>query len=107
VDISPGIDPLATLALPAGKFVVTAKAQFNLDFESAPTVECRLEVGGVVTDQSAVQLNLSGPSGVATLPLSGVASLSAPDVAELICQGDNVLARRVKLTAIQVETLSP
>jgi hypothetical protein len=90
-----------------GRFVVMAKAQFDLTSESGPTVECTLTVGGVAVDQSAV--SLVGPA-VATLPLSGVADLSAAPLggdAFLSCQADSVFASRVKLTAIQVDSITP
>jgi hypothetical protein len=99
------------LTLPEGNFVITAKAQFDLSGEVSAIVDCmlRLEPGGLVIDQSAVQLSSTGA--VATLPLSGVAMLAPAGAdAVLSCGGDNtdnVSASRVKLTAIQVETLSP
>jgi len=96
------------LALPMGKYVVVAKAQVELfDPEALNTrVECMLLVGGAVADESAVQLPSGG--GVATLPLSGVAEVTALGGADAVlkCQGTSVFAFRVKLTAIQVESLS-
>jgi hypothetical protein len=91
-----------------GKYVVGAKVQVELFAVEAlnTRVECTLLIGGAVADESAVQLPSGG--GVATLPLSGVADLSAAGgQAVLNCQGNLVFARRVKLTAIQVESLSP
>jgi hypothetical protein len=96
--------------VPTGKFVVTGKAQFDLNADLAGvTATCTLEVSdaanltGPFTDGSAVALTSPG---TATLPLSAVADLPSGGAAVLNCVGDRVQASNVKLTAIQVGSLS-
>lgn len=87
-----------------GKYVVVAKAQFDhADDQPDTTVECRLVVGGVVVDESAARLPSAG---ISTLPLSAAVDLATDGSAILNCQGDRVSASRVKLTAIQVDSVS-
>ena len=96
---------LATLNLAAGNYFVVAKAQFELaNDQTTALVECTLEAGGGVVDESAVQL---GSPDTDTLPLSAAADLTAGGGSVVLnCQGTQVLASRVKLTAVQIENLS-
>jgi hypothetical protein len=104
IDISGGRDVGVLIGLPAGKYIVMAKAQFDHDQDlPESTVECTLDVGGV-PESSAVRL--SSP-GTATLPFLAPADLTGVGGAILSCIGDDVRASNVKLTAIQVDTLVP
>jgi hypothetical protein len=101
-DISGGLDIGVLTGLPAGKFILMAKAQFNLDSDLATTeVTCTLGAGDL-TERSAVSLPTPG---TATIPFMVPADLPSGGGAVLNCIGANVFASNVKLTAIQVESL--
>jgi hypothetical protein len=103
VDISDAQD-LGVLSLLMGKYVVVAKAQFNVNVEQVETtVECTLVGGGDIIDESAVRL--ISPA-ISTLALSAAVDLTTDGSVALNCQGDQVFASRVKLTAIQVDSVS-
>jgi hypothetical protein len=86
--------------LPPGNYVVMAKAVF-IGSDTGNSVDCTLEAG-VPIDRSAVKVAGSGPATVSFL---------APVVLDgggivLNCVGTGMAASDVKLTAIQVDTLS-
>jgi len=94
--------------LPAGKYVVTAKVQLDLDQDlSSRKVECRLDVA----DAPEVSTVLLSSPGIATVPFLTPADLPAGGMAILRCYADPqldgsfVLASNVKMTAIQVDSL--
>jgi hypothetical protein len=89
--------------LPAGSFVVTAKAQFDGggDIGATSTVDCTLEVGGV-TDHAGAVLPAGG---IATLPFLVPVVLPSGGSATLTCSGASVSATFVKITAIQIDNL--
>ncbi|MEN3280734.1 MAG: hypothetical protein V7607_1874 [Solirubrobacteraceae bacterium] len=100
---------VATLALPAGRWVVNAKAQAILDYDAKKaivaagatydTVSCQLRAG--------VDTDVSGVSGFsATLALQVVHSYTTPGLVQLECVG--LLAAKlsaIKITAIRVAKL--
>jgi hypothetical protein len=110
--ITPAQPPLvvATLALPAGRWVVNAKAQASLKYDAKKavvaagatydTVSCQLRAG-VDTDVSGV----SGFSG--TLALQVVHRYTTPGLVQLECFGllDPKLGA-IKITAIRVTKLT-
>ena len=95
--------------LPAGQYVVSAKARFNAHSESPSFTFCTLTVsdaaneGGPFTDDSAALI--SSPEST-TLPFLAVADLPSGGAAVLFCEGDQVFATSVKITAIQVGSLT-
>jgi hypothetical protein len=102
MDLTNGAD-LAMLELPEGHYLVMAKVQLDAsgDLLAGVTVECTLEAGGA-SDHSAVRLSSLA---VATLPLSAPVSLLGPGVALLHCEGSQIQASRVQLTANKVDSL--
>ncbi len=94
--------------LPPGKYVVTAKARFDVQSENPSQVFCSLtlsdahNVGGPFIDESGA--TVPGAS-TTTLPLSAAADLPSGGTAVLRCVGDDVSASNVKVTAIQVGLL--
>ena len=96
------------LELLAGEYVVAAKVQLGFDTnESDPAlVECRLEAESNIVDRAAVLLQLKGPD---TIPLTAPVSLSGSGRVALLCDADSARAAsasRVKITAIQVDSLT-
>jgi hypothetical protein len=95
--------------LPAGQYVVTAKARFNAASETSSFLYCSLTVsdgdnlGEPFTDQSAAVISSVGAT---TLPFLAAGSLLSEGAAVLSCEGDNVFAAAVKITAIQVGSLT-
>jgi hypothetical protein len=104
-----GITNLAALrGLGGGRYLVSAKAQFDLGDGATTDVTCSLSVedpnGLVELDASAVTVPNSSK---ATIPLSGAVELSlAGGDLTLDCQGQGVQARNIKLSAIQVDELA-
>ncbi len=96
--------PVGELSLSNGSYVITAKAQFDLpDDKSAARVDCELDVGtGTPADQASVLLN---PGDTDILVLTAPVEVTSGGVV-LNCSGAAVTASRVKLTAIQVDTLT-
>jgi hypothetical protein len=94
--------------LPPGKYVATAKARFDAHSESPLVVSCALTLsdannqGGPFVDRSST----SSFAAITTLPLLAVADLPSGGTAVLSCGGNNVSASNVKLTAIQVGSLT-
>lgn len=103
---------VASLALPAGKFVVTGKVVANNNEAAARQVDCSLNLNTTVVD------NLFGDAGLdvqgastddrVVMALTGAGTLSAPGTANLLCRANgatgNWIARSI--TAIQVATLN-
>jgi len=99
------------LILPPGAYVVTAKAQFDLQPDKAGTrINCTLVLtdaqnqGGPFLDASAASLAAEGS---ATLPLSAVGDVLSGGTAVLNCAADDVEASNVKVIAIRVGALNP
>jgi len=109
IPISGGMDVAELTGLPAGMYVAMAKAQFNLQSESPTSVSCTLTLsdaadqGGPFIDRSAASLPGAGTT---TLPFSAVGDLPSGGTAVLNCGGNDVVATNVKLTAIQVGSLT-
>jgi hypothetical protein len=95
--------------LPAGQYVVTAKAQFDLLAETDSFVFCTLTLSdganqtGPFVDTSAASLN---PPIRTTLPFSVAGDIPSGGTAVLNCDGNSAAARSVKITAIQVGSLT-
>jgi hypothetical protein len=106
IDVDPAIPLGELMGLPAGDYVVMAKAQFRVGDSAETRVECTLEVGAF-TDQAAVFLSSS--ASVATVPFLATAHLPAGGGAVLSCLvvGDPAFATRVKLTAMLVDEVVP
>jgi len=97
-------------SLPEGFFAISAKAQFDLTADAPSTsVSCTLTLldatSAVVLPGDASKASLA-VGGIATLPFSTVGDLPPDWSAVLHCVGDNVSASNVKLTAIQVGSLT-
>ena len=98
-----------SIALPAGSFIVFAKADVeNSGAAGAGTVTCRLEVGGFPLDSSTVKLPTDGANDDDTFALhAGVNLATAGNVAfDCTNSGGAPLLTNVKMNAIQVETNS-
>ncbi len=118
VDIYPrAFVSLASLSVPAGSYIVSAKARLaNYDFRNSIIVQCLLS-GGTSgrNDLSLTSLAPSSQAGfVQTLPLLTFAVLEAPATFELSCMNNSlpdigigpIKATNVVLTAIRVGTLT-
>src|SRR5262249_17430379 len=75
-------DTAATLALPAGKYVVSVSAIARDDSDEDVTVECRLEQGGTTLGSSEVQVDEVSTAGKPDIPGEGsIAITAAPTLA--------------------------
>jgi hypothetical protein len=93
---------VATLSLPAGSYVLSAKAQVDTISDS-DIVECDL-VAGTNTDKSFVQGGTSHESQILTNSL--VQEFTAPSPVQLSCRGfSGGTLSQVRLTAIQVASI--
>lgn len=104
---------LATLPLPAGNYVITAKVVINNNEAALRQYGCSLRLGATVIDSffDALELDADGSAAaddrdVVTLTSAG--TLAAPGAATVVCQTNsasgNWLARTI--TAVQVATLT-
>jgi hypothetical protein len=94
--------------LAEGQYVVMAKAQFERQSDLGDTtVACTLEVGDAI-ENSAVLLSSLGTA-TATLPFLTPAVVPPSGAAILSCAGTSpgvaFLARNVKITAIQIDSM--
>jgi hypothetical protein len=94
--------------LPPGSYVISAKVQFDFLRDLSPaTAVCTLTVTDATSsleiDSSAVTLTSQT---AATLPLAGSAKLPSGADVTLDCLAPNMVASNVKLSAVQVDTLS-
>jgi hypothetical protein len=98
-------EAVGSLGLDPGSYVFSAKVQLELTGDvDPPVVECTLMAGAIEVDVSAVRL---GPAGIETIPLAGAATLDTAGDLVLTCGGtSDALARRVRLTATQVDNLT-
>jgi hypothetical protein len=103
------IQTIAALrALAPGSYVISAKVQFDYlrDLPPANAV-CTLTVtdstSSLEIDSSAVTI---ASQTVATIPLAAGATLSSGADVTLDCLAPNMVASNVKLSAVQVDTLS-
>ncbi|HEX2072010.1 MAG TPA: collagen-like protein [Thermoleophilaceae bacterium] len=104
---------VATMALPAGSFILTAKVVVNNNEGAVRQYGCSLELGGTVIDNfhDALELDVTG-SGAAddrdVVALTSGGTLAAPGNATVVCRTNsasgNWLARTI--TAVQVATLN-
>jgi hypothetical protein len=99
---------LASLSLPAGKYVIFAKAYFDADPGIVDTVECTLRAeGDSDVSYATVYKPLSGTDQPQTLTTNVLHEYSASGTADLICGStDTVNADQVVVTAIKVATLT-
>lgn len=109
VNVSSGETTLAVLSLPAGNWVINAKAVAQDMSDTAIDVQCQLASERSVFDESiaGVDENSSDLS-VATIPVQVARAFSTPTAVELQCDSDGVSAQSsyASITAIQVGTLS-
>lgn len=102
VSLGPTGGPVADLVLPEGFFVVSAKVQLDSN-DATAVVQCELTLGGE-SDASAVTLAASDTD---TLPLLLAGPAQAGEAATLTCRGAALIARNIKVTAVQVDSLNP
>jgi hypothetical protein len=106
IDITAGVDIGALTGLPAGSFVVMAKALFNGPSDTEATVDCTLGVGAMI-EHSAVRLRGRGPATLPFLvPVDLISSGGGNAVLHCTSTDPHVLASEVKITAIQLDALS-
>jgi hypothetical protein len=100
-----GSTTLGTLALPAGRWLVSAKAAFRDG--SAFLVSCRLLLGTANADQVDTR---GGPTGFAGMYLQGGHVYSSPGTAKLVCTAAGtagaVQARSIRITAVSASSLT-
>jgi hypothetical protein len=97
---------LATLPLPAGRYVLSGHASADNDDAMVSTAECRIHLGGTTVGVSGYVDLAGGYRQLIAITASGI--LAGPGVAQLICSASstngNFGARG--LTAIHVATLN-
>lgn len=106
---------LGSLTLPAGRYLIFAKAWFrNTNFDllggTERTVFCNLELGTAV-DDSRIRLGGSGaPADEATVSWLLSRDISAAGTVELKCGGGDpngkVTARNIRISAVRVDNLN-
>jgi hypothetical protein len=106
---------VATRALPAGNFVISAKVTLgDRSGVGGGAFLCSLrygQTGNIGIDTSSLKLfggAPNDPGSVATLSLAGTVSLTAPDTIRLRVQttSTDAFAQWAQLSAIQVETIT-
>jgi hypothetical protein len=101
---------LASLSLPAGKYVIFAKAWFDGDpTGSTDTVDCRLraESDFDVSDATAYKPLIGTPDQPQALTTNLVHEYSAAGTADFVCGSTAAVnAHNVVLTAIKVASLT-
>ncbi len=110
-DITGGVVIGALTGLPPGAYLVAAKTQLGLlgvDAGLPVLASCMLTAGGSILDQSAVSVpNVeTGTIGSSTIPLLSGLDLPLGGDVSLSCLGTDIEASNIKLTAIQVGTLT-
>jgi len=102
---------LASLALPAGSFVIDSHVLGNNNAGGTANVSCLVKLGGVIIGETG-EASLGGNTDAAdriVIPLSVAGTQASPGTAELVCRAQagfpgNWLERG--MTAIQVSNLT-
>lgn len=98
---------VASLSLPAGRYVITAKAEVRAagDVAAGWSGGCFLNGGGFNLDFTQVGIAIN--SGLAApIPMMGTVSLAAPGSIELECATSRATLHLIKLIAVRVGSLT-
>lgn len=98
---------VASLSVPAGRYVVTAKAEVLFDglLAAGWSGGCFLKSGDLTLDFTQVGINQNSGL-VAPIPMMGTVSLAAPGSIELKCATSHAELRLIKLIAVRVGSLT-
>jgi hypothetical protein len=103
-----GFQNVASLPLPAGRYVVSANAEMqlagNVDF-LPQSIDCRLTVG---SDSDRATVSFPATETSTSVPLSTAHAFTSTGQAVIACDTGGLngfSARRMRITAIQVGTL--
>lgn len=100
---------LATLALPAGRYVLNGHASLDNDDPGPQSAVCRIALGGTTVGASShVQLGANGNLDRQVIAITAGGTLGAPGVAQLICNASTSAGNfgGRGFTAIQVAALN-
>jgi hypothetical protein len=101
---------VASVSLPAGRFILSAKAMVGNQAAVPSQSECvlRTSVGGVIDQSYAILFPVNGaPGSWDTMPLAGALASSIPVTIEVACRSEagNGFVQYVWLIATRVGTL--
>ena len=103
--------PIQSLALPAGSWVVTAKfVAENGTTAEGGRLACSLNVGGVAVDTLGPLPGIDFDPGAAANTLTGAGTLAAAGAATVVCSTDNTVGagtyRARSMTAVQASSVA-
>jgi hypothetical protein len=102
-------DTVASMVLPAGKYVLNATVVPNNNDAAVQSVTCELRLGGVKIDEQ-VDVRLAAEGGQDRVPvaLTGGGTLASADFATIVCSATDVDGNFAdpSITAIEVGTLN-
>lgn len=104
--------PIQSLALPAGSWVVTAKfvAENGTAMAVGGRLACTLSIGGVAVDSLGPAPGIDFDEGASSNTLTGAGTLGAAGVATVVCNTSNTVSagtyRGRSMTAVQASSVA-